>query len=322
MQCLYCEAELKPFRGLFDEDFCCREHRDKYLSSFRKSLTRLPSEPAEEEGLSGTRLADFREIALRPAAVPASHRSVPPKTLTVPYPIELSKSNAAGRAALVAEERPAGLVEEVLSAPGAFRAAALDPPRARLEAPCFRASYDGAALLPTAEFAELTLLCRQLVSTPVSVPELALAHAFQIPVFEASRQAMEYDDTSASDVFAIDGEAAHAEPDPTSETELGAAPLSVPVPAAAGWPAPLAAACSSEAAVCMAGQPVPISVPALATGIAAQPRLAPEMVGGVSHKEAANQAAEPHTHGAMHPSFWSSVRIKNWRLRITFAKPA
>ena len=42
MQCLYCETELKPFRGLFDEDFCCREHRDKYLSSFRKALSRLP----------------------------------------------------------------------------------------------------------------------------------------------------------------------------------------------------------------------------------------------------------------------------------------
>src|SRR5206468_9943046 len=42
VQCLYCETELKPFRGLFDEDFCCREHRDKYFSSFRRGLNRLP----------------------------------------------------------------------------------------------------------------------------------------------------------------------------------------------------------------------------------------------------------------------------------------
>jgi hypothetical protein len=37
---------------------------------------------------------------------------------------------------------------------------------------------------------------------------------------------------------------------------------------------------------------------------------------------AANQAAEPHTHAPLRPWFGSSVRIKNWRLRITFAKPA
>src|SRR6266478_6056465 len=43
LQCLYCDSELKPFRGLFDEDFCCRDHRDKYFSSFRKSLNRLPA---------------------------------------------------------------------------------------------------------------------------------------------------------------------------------------------------------------------------------------------------------------------------------------
>ncbi|MCU1275994.1 MAG: hypothetical protein JWO48_3425 [Bryobacterales bacterium] len=42
VECLYCEAPLKNFRGLFDEDFCSREHREKYLASFRKALTQLP----------------------------------------------------------------------------------------------------------------------------------------------------------------------------------------------------------------------------------------------------------------------------------------
>ncbi len=42
MQCLYCETELKPLRGLFDEDFCCKDHREKYFASFRKGITRLP----------------------------------------------------------------------------------------------------------------------------------------------------------------------------------------------------------------------------------------------------------------------------------------
>jgi hypothetical protein len=42
VQCLYCETELKPLRGLFDEDFCCKDHREKYFASFRKGITRLP----------------------------------------------------------------------------------------------------------------------------------------------------------------------------------------------------------------------------------------------------------------------------------------
>lgn len=42
MQCLYCETELKPLRGLFDEDFCCKDHREKYFASFRKGITLLP----------------------------------------------------------------------------------------------------------------------------------------------------------------------------------------------------------------------------------------------------------------------------------------
>jgi hypothetical protein len=42
VQCLYCETELKALRGLFDEDFCCKDHREKYFASFRKGINLLP----------------------------------------------------------------------------------------------------------------------------------------------------------------------------------------------------------------------------------------------------------------------------------------
>jgi hypothetical protein len=41
-----------------------------------------------------------------------------------------------------------------------------------------------------------------------------------------------------------------------------------------------------------------------------------------SLSEARNSAAEPHSGEHVRPVFGNSVRIKNWRLRITFAKPA
>ena len=47
MQCLYCETELRALRGFFDEDFCCREHREKYFSSFRKSFDQMPAHQYE-----------------------------------------------------------------------------------------------------------------------------------------------------------------------------------------------------------------------------------------------------------------------------------
>jgi hypothetical protein len=68
------------------------------------------------------------------------------------------------------------------------------------------------------------------------------------------------------------------------------------------------------------GSPAQLSVPALSSGTNTQPSLAPEA--GIPGSQAANPAAGPHSHEAVRPSFWSSVRIKNWRLRITFAKPA
>jgi hypothetical protein len=315
VQCLYCEEELKAFRGLFDEDFCCREHRDKYIASFRKSLTRLPADLAEPDPEPGTRLADFREIEIRPAPVPAAHRTPEAKTLVASGAVEIPASKPGACGSLAAEERPAALVEMVHSAARASSAVPLDQPAARPVGPRFEPAYDGSALLPTTEFAESALECRQLQSAPVAASEVAARHAFEFPLFQPSQGAMQLDPEPepAADPVTIDAGELSAQ-----STAAGAGPASLSVPAPADCPQPFAA-CASGAP---AGQPAQISVPALASGIGAQPGLAPEMVSGISHEQAANSVAAPHTHGALRPSFWSSVRIKNWKLRITFAKPA
>ena len=316
MQCLYCEAELKPFRGLFDEDFCCREHRDKYLSSFRKSLTRLPSEPTEGEKTSATRLADFREIEVRPVPVPAAHRKVPAKPFMAQSAIEVSALKPPDRDPLPPEERPAGLIELVPAASHAFVPLPLDLPPAPPVAPRFLASDDGSALLPMIDFVDDVLPCCRLASTSVAASNVALRHQLEIPAFQVSPAAMQTDLEIESTPELSEESAA------STETAPGAGPATVAGLAPVDCPPPLAAASSSEAPASMAGQPAPIRVPALASGMNSQPGLAPEMVANISHEQAANPTAAPHTHGALQPSFWSSVRIKKWRLRITFAKPA
>ena len=42
MRCQYCGKNLWPLRGLFDEDFCSRDHRQRYHERVRKALEHLP----------------------------------------------------------------------------------------------------------------------------------------------------------------------------------------------------------------------------------------------------------------------------------------
>ena len=42
MRCQYCGKNLWPLRGLFDEDFCSRDHRQRYHERVRKALDHLP----------------------------------------------------------------------------------------------------------------------------------------------------------------------------------------------------------------------------------------------------------------------------------------
>ena len=55
MRCQYCGKNLWPLRGLFDEDFCSKDHRQRYNERVRKALEHLP------KGQAGPKtVADFR----------------------------------------------------------------------------------------------------------------------------------------------------------------------------------------------------------------------------------------------------------------------
>jgi hypothetical protein len=64
------------------------------------------------------------------------------------------------------------------------------------------------------------------------------------------------------------------------------------------------------------------NVPALSSAVEPQPQLAPELATDFMGSNAADSAAVPHSHEPLRLTFGNLVRIKNWRLRITFAKPA
>ena len=121
MQCLYCETQLKPFRGLFDEDFCCRDHREKYFSSFRKALNRLPA----LEVLPTTPTAESFSLAMRATEEPvfsADSPKIPSGT------VEWSHTEARAAADELIEEQvtpPVEIPAETIELPlplGAFTA--------------------------------------------------------------------------------------------------------------------------------------------------------------------------------------------------------
>jgi len=55
VRCQYCGKNLWPLRGLFDEDFCSRDHRQRYHERVRKALEHLPKTQAtpRPNGIAG-----------------------------------------------------------------------------------------------------------------------------------------------------------------------------------------------------------------------------------------------------------------------------
>jgi len=431
VQCLYCETELKPFRGLFDEDFCCREHRDKYLSSFRKALTSLPDapgfsrvedsvpqitllidgplasaalddiseEPVEaslqevsakivveepiavasaESIASDPRMADFLQIAIVPAVASDLCRAAAADAFPACRAIEIPSSEVIWNAAFETEERPAELMDSVqfnsvavlapmnvpLSAPRLSSAIEMGsaailseiagpagsdenatasgynspwtyaepmaPAPVALSLPALNASVDTAALLPIEEHAEIALLPHQIESAPVLACEIALAHETHLPTFAPPREDMHVDgghDSTLDPTSVYWGEL-YSDPTPVSAAASLPGPEIAPALALSSTPVDrpaLLPGCSAEmmpanfeiAASHAVEAPAQFGVPELSSISDAQPGLA-----DISQGEAAKSAAGPRSHEPLKPSFGSSVRIKNWRLRITFAKPA
>ena len=86
MRCQYCGKNLWPLRGLFDEDFCSRDHRQRYHERVRKALEHLPKAQAAPRatGIAGFQ---FEKPRLQQPVVTAGRAAGPsenPYTPSVP----------------------------------------------------------------------------------------------------------------------------------------------------------------------------------------------------------------------------------------------
>ena len=395
VQCLYCDTELKPFRGFFDEDFCSRDHREKYSSSFRKALTSFGSlpEPAKKIVSETTapelpaapfapepdpRTADFQAITILPRITEAGWQGHEPQLLGVSCKVELPNLGIAWGAALDFEERMADLIApsesafailepapaphesslrltaELGSEPvalsletagpaapgendsvlGGYSLWMFDEPMPPAPAQLFMPSSAVSAgtpalpLTPADEYAELTQFCECLRSAPAGVSEIALVHETQIPAFTPAGEILPDDEQQPSDGDSTKpywGEL-YSDPEPAG-VELGSSlsvapemawssvPVDRPIPAQGNLPIMMPH--SLELASARSA-----NVPALSSAVEPQPQLAPERAADFVDGDAADSSAVPHSHEPLRLTFGNLVKIKNWRLRITFAKPA
>jgi hypothetical protein len=375
--CLYCETELKPFRGFFDEDFCCRDHREKYFSSVRKALTDfgVVEQPTRSQAKSGSdpRVAEFLPIMISPPATAVSQHGWKPEALSVRHEVEFPSREIAWSAALETEERPADLtapldhtVEALEPAPSPLDvdgpgvtaelqasspffetagpaiengaasgfqphlsyAGPFAPSRVQFSVPSFDASAETRGLPPCEEFGECTLFCEGLASAPLASGEIAVPQETSIPAFTPAGETIpgeEEHDPETGPAEPYWGEL-YTEPAPPG-TEYGSAlalaPEIVPVmvlsSASHDRPVLVPSLSSEMMAHNLELAPArPVNVPA----ITPQPGVAAELAPAIADSDAADSAAEPHSHEPLRLTFGNLVRIKSWRLRITFAKPA
>jgi len=385
--CLYCDKELKPFRGFFDEDFCSREHREKYFSSFRKALTGFgnlttqaaaPERPAPSTPAPDPRIADFQPFTLLPLAADTAQHGRHPEMLAVRCEAEIPSRVIAWNAAPDFEERPADLAAPLqgpfatlepapavhdsaprLAAELGSESAVLaletagpadsaendnvtacyslwmfDEPMSQapvqLSIPSFYVSAAVPALEPAPmdECAELIVFCEELRSAPVPMGEIAPVHETQIPAFTPACETLQSEEQQESAPDSTEpywGEL-YSDPEPAPgefSSPLSVAPemawSSVPVdrPVLSQGNVPAMMPPSLELASARSA-----NVPALSTAVEPQPDLAPELATEFADGEAADSSAAPRSHEPLRLSFGNLVKIKNWRLRITFAKPA
>jgi len=337
VQCLYCDADLKPFRGFFDEDFCCREHREKYSSSFRKALTgfgdlREPvektAEPARTASAPDPRTAGFQPIRVLPLDHEAGRDGHQPELLTVSQEVEIPNSEIAWSAVLEFEERPADLIAP---SEGVFETLEPAPSVHDLspQLPSFPVSAGTTALAPTSagEYAPLTLFCEQLQSTPVPCSEIAPAHEARIPAFSPGSELLQGDDQQHADdeMEPYWGEL-YSDPAPAGaglgsslavapEMALSSVPVDRPIRGQGNLPVMMPP--TLELSSARSGD-----APALSSTVELQPQLAPERATDFVDGDAVDSTAAPRSHEPLKLTFANLVKIKNWRLRITFAKPA
>jgi hypothetical protein len=381
VQCLYCEAELKNFRGLFDEDFCSREHREKYLASFRKALTQLPdavspvapevlfseattpaassqetvqtvtvSNVASEAAIEASQPppsveADFLKTTLAAVSSSFSPGAIPNFSFAVCNALTIPGTPTNWCAAPELESGMADFVEAVPTPSAAARFSpadaahsgtislepaevAFDETQATAEVisrqqvapvtsaaikpvvPFFSVAAETKSL-PIADAIDPTFYALQLVSAPACAAELPLAHEGFFPAFTASCAAMSEDEQPESD--------SHTPSEIAPALVWIASPVTSTFSSPARSPEMMPPAFGIASARPVAA-PAQFNVPGLSLNAPRQPDAVADI--SMPHQKPANSAAQPHAHEPLRPTFGSSVRIKNWRVRINFAKPA
>ncbi len=179
--------------------------------------------------------------------------------------------------------------------------------------PAFHAAV-GEAQPHVAEAVELDVVCQQAEGEPLMFSDIEPALEVQRPVFQASAAAMQLEEELKRAIEPPKTEAAHlAEPEIARPAAMSAAPASRPVSTATFQPTMPVASAKPEAQ---------LNVPAMTSRTEAVPGLAPEATPDPPRGAAAEQPPSAHSSDPVQPAIQNSVRIKNWRLKITFAKPA
>ena len=394
MQCLYCETELKGLRSFFDEDFCCREHRDKYLSSFRKGWDQLPdhqytaaeiavadgddggaapqtavstlepeptpqrvtyddpevfvrvfqlvSEAAGETELTATRLAEFMPMNLE-----ASDISATPHWTGLPLATFTQPSQTAGQAdigwsttAPSAEDQPQS--ERVYAESGRVHPTAGQceiETRLQLGLPVLVDSSHGAVLPVSLDYCELFLDGHSLDSHPVAALQMAPVLPIELPSFAAAHEALEIEAEGRADAAPLSEDERQADVAIAGDLLPQTAPVHRdPIPEMAppmGFHSSGVGAMSlrasedsnEKAKSALVPQPSALALPGFASILEPVAPAAPaEMISGASLEPAPPDAAAPGAEKdagkPLRLTFGSLVRIKNWKLRITFARSA
>lgn len=185
---------------------------------------------------------------------------------------------------------------------------------AALELLAFHASAGDRPHPQVAEPMQLALLCLEPESAPLVFSELAPATQVQTPVFQVSAVAMQLDEDLKRAIEPPKTEAVRmAEPEIARPAVMSAAPVSRAVTAATFQPATVSATVRPDAQ---------LNVPAMSSKTDVEPRLASEVVPDIAPGAGGEQPPTAHTSQPVQPAIETSASIKNWRLKITFAKPA
>ncbi|PYT23208.1 MAG: hypothetical protein DMG57_32840 [Acidobacteria bacterium] len=211
-------------------------------------------------------------------------------------------------------------------------------PRLQLGLPVLAEASHGAAL-PLADGCELSLYCHSLKSHPAAVLQLAPVFPIELPGFAAAQEALEIESEDQAgagqqisaeerqDELLIAGDLSPQAAAVHHEAIPEIAPPMAYYSSAVGATSLRSSEESGETTAALIAQPSALELPGFASILEpVAPAPAAQMATGAPLEPAPPDAAVPGAdQDAGKPlrlTFGSLVRIKNWRLRITFARSA